>query len=317
MTSLPKMMIACRVSAFGPPSAIAFEQIPVPTPGEGEALVRVHAAGVGPWDGWIRSGKSALPQPLPLTLGSDLAGVVELVRPGVDSFKPGDPVFGVTNPRFTGAYAEYAIASAAMIARKPADLDFVDAASVPVVAVTAWQALFDEAKLAKGQSVLIHGGAGNVGAYAIQLAHEAGLKVVATVGPDDVTVAKALGADQVVDYRATAFETVVEPVDAVLDLVGGETQRRSFKVVKRGGALISAVSKPDQDLAAQAGVSARFFLVEVTTERLERLARLFGKRKLTTSVGAVLPLASARIAHEMLEGKRQHPRGKIVLTVVS
>jgi len=317
MTSLPKMMIACRVSAFGPPSAIAFEQIPVPTPGEGEVLVRVHAAGVGPWDGWIRSGKSALPQPLPLTLGSDLAGIVELVRPGVDSLKPGDPVFGVTNPRFTGAYAEYAIASAAMIARKPADLDFVDAASVPVVAVTAWQALFDEAKLAKGQSVLIHGGAGNVGAYAIQLAHEAGLKVVATVGPDDVTVAKALGADQVVDYRATAFETAVEPVDAVLDLVGGETQRRSFKVLKRGGALISAASKPDQDLAAQAGVSARFFLVEVTTERLELLADLFGKRKLTTSVGAVLPLASARIAHEMLEGKRQHPRGKIVLTVVS
>lgn len=106
MTSLPKTMIACRVSAFGPPSPIAFEQILVPTPGEGEALVRVHAAGVGPWDGWIRSGKSALPQPLPLTLGSDLAGVVELVRPGVDSFKPGDPVFGVTNPRFTGAYAE-------------------------------------------------------------------------------------------------------------------------------------------------------------------------------------------------------------------
>ena len=141
--------------------------------------------------------------------------------------------------------------------------------------------------------------------------------MVATVGPDDVTVAKALGADQVVDYRATAFETVVEPVDAVLDLVGGETQRRSFKVVKRGGALISAVSKPDQDQAAQAGVSARFFFVDVTTERLERLARLFGQRKLTTSVGAVLPLASARIAHEMLEGKRPHPRGKIVLTVVS
>ena len=207
MTSLPKMMMACRVSAFGPPSAIAFEQIPVPTPGEGEVLVRVHAAGVGPWDGWIRSGKSALPQPLPLTLGSDLAGIVELVRPGVDGFKPGDPVFGVTNPRFTGAYAEYAIASAAMIARKPADLDFVDAASVPVVAVTAWQALFDEAKLAKGQSVLIHGGTGNVGAYAIQLAHEAGLEVVATVGPDDVTVAKALGADQVVDSCLSGFRT--------------------------------------------------------------------------------------------------------------
>jgi NADPH:quinone reductase-like Zn-dependent oxidoreductase len=317
MTALPQMMTACRVTAFGPPSAIGFEQIPVPTPGAGEVLVRVHAAGVGPWDGWIRSGASALPQPLPLTLGSDLAGTVERLGPGVDGFDRGDPVFGVTNSRFTGAYAEYAIASAAMIAKKPADLDFVDAASVPVVAVTAWQALFEEAKLAKGQSVLIHGGAGNVGAYAIQLAHQAGLKVAATVGQDDIGLARSLGANQAIDYRASPFETVVEPVDAVLDLVGGETQLRSFKIVKRGGALISAVSQPDLDLAAQAGISARFFLVEVTRPRLEDLARLIGQGKLATSVGAVLPLASARIAHEMLEGKRQHPRGKIVLTVAS
>src|SRR6476646_9389787 len=142
MTTLPRTMLACRVNAFGPPSAIAFEEIPLPVPGEGEVLVRVRAAGVGPWDGWIRSGRSALPQPLPLTLGSDLAGTLERVGPAITGFAVGDAVFGVTNLRFTGAYAEYAVASAGMIAKKPADLGFVDAASVPVVAVTAWQALF-------------------------------------------------------------------------------------------------------------------------------------------------------------------------------
>src|SRR6476646_1459838 len=139
MTTLPRTMLACRVNAFGPPSAIAFEEIPLPVPGEGEVLVRVRAAGVGPWDGWIRSGRSALPQPLPLTLGSDLAGTLEKLGPSVDGFAVGDAVFGVTNPQFTGAYAEYAVASAAMLAHVPATLDFEAAASVPVVAVTAWQ----------------------------------------------------------------------------------------------------------------------------------------------------------------------------------
>ncbi len=315
MTTLPQTMLACRVNAFGPPSAIAVEKIPLPMPEKGEVLVRVKAAGVGPWDGWIRSGKSVLPQPLPLTLGSDLAGTVEKLGPSVDGFAVGDAVFGVTNPQFTGAYAEYAVASAAMLAHMPATLDFEAAASVPVVAVTAWQALFEQAQLVKGQSVLIHGGAGNVGAYAVQLAHQAGLTVATTVGRDDLTFAKSLGADQVVDYRATAFEDVVVPADAVIDLVGGEGQRRSFKVIKPGGALISAVSQPDQDLAARAGVTARFFLVATTTERLERIVSLIEKGSVATSVGTVLPLSCARIAHEMLEGTRQHPRGKIVLSV--
>ena len=163
--------------------------------------------------------------------------------------------------------------------------------------------------------MLIHGGAGNVGAYAVQLAHQAGLKVVTTVGPDDVAFAKSLGADQVVDYRATAFEDVMAPADAVIDLVGGESQRRSFKVIKAGGSLISAVSQPDQDLAARAGVTAQFFLVATTTERLERIATLIKEGSIATSVGTVLPLSSARLAHEMLEGTRQHPSGKIVLKV--
>ena len=177
---------ACRVHRFGPPDVITLEDFPPPAPGAGEVLVRVKAAGVGPWDAWIRAGKSALPQPLPLTLGSDLAGVVEAVGPGVANVAPGDAVFGVTNPHFIGSYADYALAAAGMIAKKPAALGDVDAASVPVVAVTAWQALFDQAQVMRGQTVLVHGGAGNVGAYVVQLAHRAGLRVIATAGETDL-----------------------------------------------------------------------------------------------------------------------------------
>ena len=308
---------ACRVHRFGGPEVISFESISRPEPGEGEVLVRVKAAGVGPWDGWIRAGKSALPQPLPLTLGSDLSGVVVSVGPNVTAFETGDEVYGVTNPRFVGAYADYAIASAAMIARKPNSLTDVDSASVPVIAVTAWQALFEQAGLVRGQSVLIHGAAGSVGAFAVQFAHQTGLRVVATCGQGDLPYVRTLGADEVLPREGQAFEKIVHGIDAVIDLVGGDVQARSFAALKRGGALISAVSKPDQDIAAAHGVKAAFFLVEVTTERLEFIGQMLEAGTLKTSVGAVLPLASARVAHEMLEGTRPRPRGKIVLQVAN
>src|SRR3954469_24608662 len=219
---------AWRVHAFGPPEAMAFEIIPRPVPGPGEVLVKVHAAGVGPWDGWIRSGKSALPQPLPLTLGSDLSGDVAALGPGTTGIAVGDRVFGVTNPQFLGAYAEYAVASAAMIARKPASLSHVEAASVPVIAVTAMQGLFDHARLEAGQTVVIHGAAGNVGAYAVQLARRAGLRSIVTAGAGDVEYLRSLGADKVSDYHTGRFEGEVRDADAVFDLVGGDTQARSF-----------------------------------------------------------------------------------------
>lgn len=308
-------MKAARVHQYGPPSAITLEDLPIPVPGPGEVLVRVHAAGVGPWDGWIRAGKSALPQPLPLTLGSDFSGVIAAVGTGVAAFASGDEVFGVTNPRFTGAYAEYAIAAAGMIARKPRSLTHVDAASVPVVAVTAWQALFDEARLARGASVLIHGAAGNVGAYAVQLAHASRLRVTATAFPSHIAYVRSLGADHVIDVESERFEDAAGKVDAVVDLVGGETQTRSFSVLKPGGHLVSAVSAPDPQLAIVGGVSARFFLVKVATDSLNRIAALIDDGKLRTNVATVLPLAAAREAHEMLDGVRPRPRGKIVLSV--
>jgi NADPH:quinone reductase-like Zn-dependent oxidoreductase len=176
-------MKAVRVHAFGGVDAMVYEDLPNPAPGPGQVLIRVAAAGVGPWDAWIREGKSVLPQPLPLTLGADLSGSIEQVGPGVVGFRPGEQVFGVTNTRFTGAYAEYALVDAGMIAVKPARLSDTEAASVPVVGCTARQMLFDHAGVREGQTVVVLGGAGNVGGYAVQLGQLAGARIVATASP--------------------------------------------------------------------------------------------------------------------------------------
>jgi NADPH:quinone reductase-like Zn-dependent oxidoreductase len=307
-------MKACRIHRFGGPDVIEVEDIAPPEPGPGEARVRVEASGVGPWDAWIRAGKSVVPQPLPLTLGVDISGEIDRLGDGVTDLRVGELVFGATNERFTGANAEYAVASAAMLARKPERLSFAEAAAVPVVVVTAWQALFEKAKLARGDTVLIHGAAGSVGAFAVQLARWAQLTVLATAGPDDLAFVKGLGANNVIDYRTERFEDRARGVDAVIDLVGGDTQARSFNVLRPGGALVSAVSRPDPAAAQSHGVRAEFFLVEVTTDRLTRIAGLLQRGALSVDVGATLPLASIRQAHEMLDGGRRKPRGKIVLT---
>jgi len=308
-------MLAWQVHEFGPADVMKLERVLRPDPGPGEVLVKVAAAGVGPWDAWIRAGKSAVDQPLPLTPGSDLSGQIVALGAGVSGLRAGDQVYGVTNPRFVGAYAEYAVASAAMIARTPASLTGIEAASVPVVAVTAWQALFDHAKLEAGQTVVIHGAAGNVGAYAVQFARRAGVKIVATAAAADFPFVRKLGANSVIDYTSRRFEEEIREADAVIDLVGADIQTRSFQVLRRGGKLISAVSAPDQRLAERYGVHAAFFLVDVSTQQLTNIASLLDRGELTVHVGAVLPLAEAREAHLMLEHLRPWPKGKIVLAV--
>lgn len=313
--TMPQTMQAIRVHAFGGPEVLSLETIVRPRPGDGEILVRIAAAGVGPWDGWVRGGKSAIPQPLPLTPGSDIAGVVEAVGANAGDFQIGEAVYGVTNPRFTGAYAEYAVANAAMIAGKPESLSFEQAASVPVIAVTAWQALFEHAHVRPGQTVLIHGAAGNVGVFAVRMAKLAEAHVIATAGRDDLDYVRSLGADRVIDYRTERFDEQVLGVDAIIDLVGGETQTRSFSVLKPGGYLVSAVSQPDQEIAARSQVHALFFLVDVTTMDLTRIGEMIDAGDLGTRVGCVMPLTEARIAHEMLEGTRSAPNGKIILKV--
>jgi NADPH:quinone reductase-like Zn-dependent oxidoreductase len=307
-------MQAIRVHHFGGLDSLVAEDVPRPTPGDGEVLLRVKAAGVGPWDAWIRSGRSVLPQPLPLTLGSDVAGIVEHVGPGVVHFSAGDGVFGATNGQFTGGYAEYAVASAAKLARMPQGMGFIEAASVPVVACTAWQMVFEHGAIDATKRVLVHGAAGNVGAYAVQFAKRVAREVVATAASDDAEYVRMLGADRVIDFHSTRFEEVLTEVDVVLDTIGGETQDRSFTVLKPGGVLVSAVSEPDPQKAAQHGVRALFFLVEVSSPRLEQITALIDAGELHSRVGDVLPLADAKLAHEMLAGK-PHKRGKIVLTV--
>ena len=202
--------------------------------GREKCWCRVAATGVGPWDALIREGKSKVTPPPPLTLGSDLSGVVEAVGPGVTEFKNGDEIYGVTNPQFCGANAEYAIAIATMIALKPLGITDIEAASVPVVAVTAWQMLFDYAHAEPGQTVMILGAAGNVGAYAVQFAARAGLHVVAVVTKKDTDYVRSLGAEIVLDSQPGTFEDSAPPVDAFIDTVGGETRERSLGSLKPG-----------------------------------------------------------------------------------
>lgn len=311
--TLPATMAAIRVAHFGGTAAMQLEQLVLPDLAEDEVLVRVRAAGVGPWDGWIRSGNSVLPQPLPLTLGSDIAGVIVAVGSKVTQWRAGEAVYGVTNQGFTGGYAQYAACKAGMIAAKPATLSFIEAASVPVIAVTAAQMLFDCAGLEAGDTVLIYGAAGNVGRYAVQLARAAGIHVVATGAPADAAELRALGADQLIGRDLAP----IVKVDAVLDLVGGPLQARLFDFLSAGGKLISAVSEPDQARARDAGVDARFMLVDVNTAALTDLAARFDAGQLHTWVGTVLTLPNAPLAHEMMEGRAARAPGKIVLDIAA
>lgn len=304
-------MKAAIVREFGPPSVIVTAVVPQPKPAAGQVLVRVEAAGVGPWDALIREGKAVVSPPLPIILGSDFSGVVEAAGPGVSEFNPGDEVYGATNEQFIGAYAEYACASAKMIAHKPRTLDYIAAASAPVVAVTASQILFEHAHARAGQTVLIHGAAGNVGAYAVQMAKNAGLHVIATASSRDAEFVRRLGAGKVVDYEVR-FEEVVPPVDIVVDTIGGEVRERSLRVLAPDGILVSVASPIPLEIARRYGMRAVFFLVEVTPSRLNALTALFDSGELTPHVGTVLPLEQARTAHEMLAGA-MHARGKIVL----
>jgi NADPH:quinone reductase-like Zn-dependent oxidoreductase len=308
-------MRAARVLRFGPPSVIINDDLPRPEPAAGQLLVRVKAAGVGKWDALIREGKAQL-QPLPLILGSELSGIVEGIGADVSGFKLGDEVYGATNEQFSGAYAEYAVPFAKKMAQKPNTLSFIEAASAPIVTVTAWQMLFDYARVTAGQTVLIHGAAGNVGAYAVQMAKQAGLHVVASAGSADLDYVRGLGAERVVDYKKERFEDSVSGVDVVLDTVGGDTQLRSLRVLKPGGILVSVVSPVPEPMQRRYGVRAAYFYVDVTTVRLNKITELFHSRKLVTEVGSVLPLEEARIAHEMLGGA-PHQRGKIVLSIAA
>ena len=305
-------MKAVRITRIGGPEVVEVQDIVVPSPGPDEVLVRVYAAGVAPWDAIIREGRSKVsPQP-PLTLGSDLAGVVERVGDGATGFRAGDSVYGVTNPQFVGAQAEFAVCKSNMIVLKPGVLDDLEAGSAPVIAVTAWQMMFEHAQSKRGDTVLIVGAAGNVGAYAVQMAVSSGITVVAVARQKDEDFLRKLGANVIALSDRPDVVRELPQVDAILDLVGGETLQRAVTALKQRGKLISVVSQ--QSLPNRKDVDPVFFYADVTTTRLRALNEMFEHGRITARVGSVLPLEDARRAYEMLAGA-PHDRGKIMLRV--
>ena len=309
----PRTMKAIVVHEFGGTEVLKYEDVPIPEPGEGQMLVRVHAAGVNPVDTAIRRGAFGRPQ-LPYTPGFDVSGVVEAVGQGVTKFKTGDEIFACQSLARAGTYAQYTLVREDEAAHKPEKLSHAEAAGVPLVALTAWQALFDKGKLEKDQTVLIHAAAGGVGTMAVQLAKWKGARVIATASEANHDFLRELGADEVIDYRTENFWEKVRDVDVVLDAIGGDTQEQSWQVLKRGGRLVSILQPPDQEKAREHGVTAVVFLMERNAQQLEEIGKLLEEGKLKAITTQVFPLAEAARAHEQSETK--HTRGKIVLEVV-
>lgn len=309
----PATMRAIRYHSVGGPEVLKYEDAPRPTPGEGELLVRVRAAGVNPVDAKVRSGGFGPGGQFPAIPGYDLAGVVEETGPGATRFKKGDEVFAYLNLRRAGAYAQYALVKEDEVAAKPKKTNFEEAAAVPLAALTAWQGLVEIAKLESGQTVLIHGGSGGVGSFAIQIAKARGAKVIATASTRNQGALKELGADQAIDYTTTKFEDVAKEVDVVLDTVAGETLARSYGVVKKGGIIVSILAPPDKEELSKRGIRGEVFLVRPSSGMLAEIGKLIDAGKIKPVVSEVLPLAEAVKAHQQIE--TGHTRGKIVLKV--
>lgn len=301
------------IHEFGGPEVLQFEEVPTPKPGTNEILVRIHAAGVNPVDWKIREGYLGN-LPLPSVLGTDFSGTVEELGPEVEEFRVGEAVFGSVADA-SGSYAEYAVAPVSQVCEKPSQLTHEQAAALPIAGLTAWQALFDKADLKAGQRILIHGAAGGVGSFAVQFAKWKGAYVIGTASGQHVNFVRELGADQVVDYRTTQFEKCACDLDAVFDTIGGETQERSWNVLKQGGMLVSIVQAPDQEAAA--AHCARGALLRCDHARSDQLARIgdmVASGRVKVHLEKILPLSEARQAQEM--SQKAHTQGKIVLRVV-
>lgn len=308
-------MKAVRIHSYGGPDVLVQEDAPWPEMRTDEVLIRVHAAGVNPLDWKVRAGyvKGWLQHRLPLIPGWDVSGEIEAVGDAVTDFKKGDAVYGMLDFARDGAYAEYVVAQARDIAFKPMSLDHIHAAGVPLAALTAWQSLFDVASLSAEQIVLIHAAAGGVGHFAVQLAKWKGARVIGTASARNVDFVRDLGADQVIDYQTARFDDVVCNVDVVLDTIGGDTQQRSWKVLKKGGVLVSTVGISSPEAATEHGVQGKPMLVHSDADQLTRIAALIDAGNLKTVISTVLPLAEAAKAHELSQSG--HVRGKIVLKV--
>ncbi|MER5934436.1 NADP-dependent oxidoreductase [Streptomyces sp. NPDC002054] len=308
-------MRAVVVSQWGGPEVLTETELERPEPAMGEILVRVHAAGVNPVDWKTRASGALIPWgPVPM-VGWDVSGTVEAVGPGVTLYREGDEVFGMPSfPRQAGGYAEYVTATARHFARKPAALTHVEAAALPLAALTAWQALTDTADVRPGDRVLVHAAAGGVGHFAVQIAKALGAYVIGTASAPKHEFLRSIGADEVIDYRSADFEDVVSDVDVVIDAIGGEYGARSLKVLRPGGRLIT-LNGPD-DVPADGGDQHRtgWMLVEPDLGGLRAIAALVEEGRLRPAVDTVLPLDQAAKAHEL--GEQGRTTGKIVLTIV-
>jgi NADPH:quinone reductase-like Zn-dependent oxidoreductase len=308
-------MKAVRFHSYGGPEVLVLEEVPRPQPGEGEVLIRVQGAGVNPLDWKVRAGhvREWLQHRLPLIPGWDACGVVEEVGEGVTVFKKGDGVYGMLNFKQDGAYAEYVVAKAQDLASPPKSIDRVRAGAVPLAALTAWQALFDVGGLSSGQSVLIHAAAGGVGHFAVQFAKWKGARVIGTASIANTNFVRDLGADEAIDYKASRFEEAVREVDMVFDTIGGDTQRRSWQVLKKGGILVATLGVSSPEEASKHQVRGEGVMVQPDSAQLAEIAALIDTSKVNPVVTEILPLAEAAQAHEL--SQTGHTRGKIVLQV--
>jgi NADPH:quinone reductase-like Zn-dependent oxidoreductase len=307
------MMKAIRLNKYGGAEELSYDDVVLPTIGPTQVLVKVHAASVNPIDYKLASGmmRDLVKLTFPWMPGGDFSGVVGSYGSKVTGIKKGDAVFG--NSPGGGAYSQHIAASADLITAKPTTLDHFQAASVPLAAQTAWQGLFDHGELKAGQRVLIHGAAGGVGTFAVQLAHWKGAEVFATSISADMEYLSDLGADEVINYKAVHFEDAAKDMDLVFDLIGGDTQTRSFTVLKPGGRLISTVEPPSPEEAGKKNIFAMVMRMQPTAKRLAILADLLDKGKIKTIVDKTFALSQAADAWRHIV--KSHSRGKIVLVI--
>jgi NADPH:quinone reductase-like Zn-dependent oxidoreductase len=306
-------MKAVVINEYGNADVVHYVDLERPEPKAGEVLVKVHTAGVNPVDWKIRGGLGKrLGLTLPITLGGEIAGTIEKIGDEVGDFKEGGAVYGIIP---SGGFAEYAIAKSGQIAPKPPSLDFENAAAIPLGALTAWQAMFGLANLGSRQRILITGASGGVGSLAVQLAKSKGAHVIGTASGRNEKFVRDLGADEFVDYTKQNFEEVVNDVDVVFDLVGGDTFERAFQTLKKGGFLVTSVEFPSEEKAREFGVSAARVFCKPNAEQLAAISELVGAGKLKAHVATVLPLLEVKKAFQLSETGRT--RGKIVLQIAT
>jgi NADPH:quinone reductase-like Zn-dependent oxidoreductase len=304
-----------RIHAFGGSNVLSLDEVPVPVPQDDEILLGIHAASVNPVDYKIRAGGyPAVDQnKLPFPMGRDASGVVERCGKDVGSIAAGDTLYAMSGMG-QGTYAHYVIVKPNECCAKPQSLDHAHAAAIPLAALTAWQGLFDHGGVKQGQRVLIHGGAGGVGHLAVQFAKAAGAHVIATASGRDVDFVRELGADEVIDYHASAFDQSVKEVDMVFDLIGGETRERSFKVLRRGGIMVSTLGEPSQDKAKEHGVRVAGYMAQPNAQQLAQIAQLVDAGKVHVTICRRFALEDAGKAQDFLEN--EHVRGKVVLDII-